>query len=739
MTPSKKSKERVRVQTHKQKNSLRLQSCVRWLAVFLACGIAGTVGAATIYKKDNTTGLSSTASWVTASGGSTSPSAIGTSDVGTFDTTFATAANASGLTLGGNISMGSLVFGTLPADVTINYASGQALTLNSATAIVATSQNHNLTIDCPLTVTTAGNNFQATNSGAYTITFGPHCAITPPSSGAIVWRGGIGIFSGGGSYTGLTIDSTAGNTSAVKLGANNGFATTATVTVGNANGTGNLDLAGFNQSLAGITRGNANGGIGNSSTTSDSTLTTTGTSAYAGVIQDVMGSGTRKVALTVNGGQLTLSGTNTYSGTTSINAGTLILGANGSISNTPGISLAAGATLDVSAIASFNLSGNTTLSAAGSTGSPASINGGTTVNLGSRPITLAYGGLSPALIISHGTLSLNGNAFTVNKASPLAAGSYNIVSANSSISSAGSYSVAGTAIGTGTYGVVSVSGTNVVLTIGSNTLNLASSAQTNGYLSPVSFTIAIQTNGVTAGNATGYVLFETNNVVISSNGISGGSANSAAISNLPRGTNIITAVYSGDSNYMPSMATLNQVVTNHVPVANANSYGRNGLLTWKIPVGNVLTNVTDTDNDTLTLISVGISTNGITLSNITNAPGFVAYYNTNHVDDEFSYTVSDGFGGTSTGIITLTYNNHGGMTGTNSIASITGSNPKILLAYGIPNYRYITERSTDLVSWADIATNVAAANGMITVTDGFSDLGGNAPPTAYYRMKWSGD
>jgi hypothetical protein len=76
------------------------------------------------------------------------------------------------------------------------------------------------------------------------------------------------------------------------------------------------------------------------------------------------------------------------------------------------------------------------------------------------------------------------------------------------------------------------------------------------------------------------------------------------------------------------------------------------------------------------------------------------------------------------------------VTGTNSITHIQIGNPTTLTAYGIPGFSYITERSTNLTTWVDIATNSAAANGVISVTDNFSDLGGSPPSSAYYQLKW---
>ncbi len=76
----------------------------------------------------------------------------------------------------------------------------------------------------------------------------------------------------------------------------------------------------------------------------------------------------------------------------------------------------------------------------------------------------------------------------------------------------------------------------------------------------VTFTATVQTNGVTAGNATGQVVFSSASGPFSTNTISGGSATSSAITNLPVGTDLITAVYSG-GNYPGSAGTLNQIVT----------------------------------------------------------------------------------------------------------------------------------------------------------------------------------
>ena len=57
------------------------------------------------------------------------------------------------------------------------------------------------------------------------------------------------------------------------------------------------------------------------------------------------------------------------------------------------------------------------------------------------------------------------------------------------------------------------------------------------------------TNGTLLDNATGTIQFLTNNVLFDTESVSGGSATSASTILLPRGTNLITAIYSGGGSY----------------------------------------------------------------------------------------------------------------------------------------------------------------------------------------------
>ena len=183
--------------------------------------------------------------------------------------------------------------------------------------------------------------------------------------------GSIQFNTSGSSYPEFSISGVA------SLGADNGVATDATVSMGLSEA-GTFDLAGFNQTVAGL-RKDANAAIiGNSSTNYDSTLTVTGSAAFDGVIQDSVGVGTRKVNLVKSGAgsSLVLSNANPYTGNTTISAGTLALTGAGTISGTPVISVDSSASFDVAGVTGgFVLGSGQTLTGSGSVAGDVTANG----------------------------------------------------------------------------------------------------------------------------------------------------------------------------------------------------------------------------------------------------------------------------------------------------------------------------------------------------------------------------
>jgi autotransporter-associated beta strand protein len=196
------------------------------------------------------------------------------------------------------------------------------------------------TISGPITI----NNSPASASGGHFAAFGAnlpvlHVAGVITSPVEVTSRLGTVRFSGGGTgYTGLT-----GQAGTVQVGADDGIATSAAVTLGTI-GAANLDLNGFDQTLVGVTQSTNAATIGNSSTASDSFLTITGTSTFAGSIVDTLGLGTQKLGIKVVSGSFTVSGGNSYTGTTDVLGGKFLVDGNqssaaGAVTVAPGAML----------------------------------------------------------------------------------------------------------------------------------------------------------------------------------------------------------------------------------------------------------------------------------------------------------------------------------------------------------------------------------------------------------------
>jgi hypothetical protein len=284
---------------------------------------------------------------------------------------------------------------------------------------------------------------------------------------------------------------------------------------------------------------------------------------------------------------------------------------------------------------------------------------------------------------------------------------------------AGDYSV----VITNLYGSVTSSVATLVFSPATSAVNLTSSENPAGYQDALTFTATLPTD------ATGNVVFSSANGPISTNALSGGVAASIALNNLPRGTNLITAAYSGDFNYSSSTDSLNQIVTNHPPVAAdiTNTYVSG--TAYLINLAHLLTsNVTDADGDTILLTGLGVSTNGIVPA--TNAT-YILFLNTNNLNDQFTYTVSDGYGGSATGTIYMLVSVAPTIFGQTAPAIIASNGAALVTFYGIPGKSYTVWRSTTDVSgpYQAVWTTNAPAQGRFIFTDDPAPV-----PNAFYKL-----
>jgi autotransporter-associated beta strand protein len=172
--------------------------------------------------------------------------------------------------------------------------------------------------------------------------------VTLPQGALAKTDGGVWTVAGDGSASTYLYTLIVGGRLA--LGNDNALNPNAYLRLGN----GVFDLAGFNQTVSGLS--NETSGvrlIASSSTNRDSvlTITTDRSWIFDGQIADSTAGGTRTVGLTFRGSAnaaLTLSATNPYSGPTRIEAGRLILTGAADLPNTASLWIGSNAVLDVS-------------------------------------------------------------------------------------------------------------------------------------------------------------------------------------------------------------------------------------------------------------------------------------------------------------------------------------------------------------------------------------------------------
>jgi autotransporter-associated beta strand protein len=318
--------------------------------------------------------------------------------------------------LGGtNVNSGTLAYGVanaLPQTGAVNIAGG-ALDLagfgGNVGAVILTSG----------TILNSSATAATLTGSSYTVESGTISAVLAGSTSALAKTGsGTVILSGANTYGGgTTIDA-----GTLALGAANVLNSNGALTV---NG-GTFDLAGFNVSVGVVIL--TNGGIINSGT--GATLTASSYSLQSGTINAVIGgAGTALIKASdgsPSGGAVTLTAANTYTGPTSVNAGTL---------NVSTIHMGGGA---------FSVSDGATLGVSlGSTGQSLVTSALTLGTTSGGTLMLNLGSLgSPTVpVISAGTLTLNGTNTINITASGLSIGAFPLISYAGTIGGTGSLSL----------------------------------------------------------------------------------------------------------------------------------------------------------------------------------------------------------------------------------------------------------------------------------------------------------
>ena len=210
----------------------------------------------------------------------------------------------------------------------------------------------------------------------------------------------------------------------VKLGVTNALPVGTVLTLTDAAGSGKnvfLDLNGFSQTLAGLTTGGTatNKSVRNSSATAAAlTLNNSGSVTYGGILGGP--SANNLSLIKQGGGTLTLTGSNTYSGATSVNGGTLLVNnTTGSGTGTSNVTVNSGGTLG----GSGTILGDVIVNSNGTSSVSGVIQGAVTVNSGATlsgtgviqgAVSVAAGAtIQPGGSAAVGTMTLT-NSLTLN-------------------------------------------------------------------------------------------------------------------------------------------------------------------------------------------------------------------------------------------------------------------------------------------------------------------------------------
>ncbi len=453
----------------------------------------------------------STSNWSTTPDGLTDPQQV----PGGFTNVYFTAANATATsgslstTLDSSYSINSLTFAvpfaTSIASVGIN-TNGNLLAIGSGGLTLASTSNAGVSINGSGSVIVNGSQIWANNSNSQTLTVSaPISSQSGATTLTLNGTGTGGVVLGGQTSNGVsggTLSLALNNVGTVTLGGSsaNTYSGGTTISGGlvqmaGANGlgigaltanAGTLDLAGFSQAVGSFS--GAAGTIWNNSGAGLSTLSVgAGGGTYSGLIADNDGvhtGGTVAVNVTNAGGELTLTGPNTYSGGTTVSGGTLNLINNTAIGS--GRLTMAGGNLDNTTGGSVVL-GNVPQT----WNSSFTYFGGSLLNLGTGPVTV-NAATTVTVQNSSGTLEIDGNITSGTSALSTAGAGTVVLTGSDSISLPAAGNVGSFASNVLSTGTVSFSGGNFTTQAGS-TLTIASGL----------FTVNSPSGGVTVvGNLT---------------------------------------------------------------------------------------------------------------------------------------------------------------------------------------------------------------------------------------------
>jgi hypothetical protein len=307
----------------------------------------------------------------------------------------------------------------------------------------------------------------------------------------------------------------------------------------------------------------------------------------------------------------------------------------------------------------------------------------------------AFGAALPVLTATYTGFVLSDGASSLTSVASLS-------TTATSTSGAGTYPITASGVVSSNYSV-SYLGGSLTITQAISAGALASSANPALPGANVSFTMTVHAVAPGAGTPTGTVNFRIDGSVAGSSSLSGGAA-SFSTSSLAHGLHTVVAEYAGSSDFIGTTNALapDQNI-NTAPIAGNDNIERYATQGVKIRLSTLLANDSDADGDT---ISISVSSSSANGGTITVSSGWVFYTPASGFTsaDAFTYTITDGHGGSATGTVSVSVKADDTMGGNLTIADL-GNGSFRINGSGIPGRAYHLQYSDTFspLNWQNLA------------------------------------
>ncbi len=256
------------------------------------------------------------------------------------------------------------------------------------------------------------------------------------------------------------------------------------------------------------------------------------------------------------------------------------------------------------------------------------------------------------------------------------------------------------------------------ITKASTTTGVTSSANPSPTGSNVTFTATVSVLPPGGGTVGGTVQFVVDGAPFGAPATLSGGVASLDSSALAHGSHTVAAEYTGDSNFHGSTNTLipDQLV-NTTPVGCSTAVSTKKNQSINVSATELVRNCTDAEGDTMGIAAV--TANSAQGGTVSLAGATITY--TPPTDytgaDSFTYTLSDSFGATGTGMVNVTVEVPNVPPVIHQLARQPDGNMEIR-ASGTPGEAYLIQACEKLGgSWATIGTKAADSNGVILFLD----------------------